>query len=272
MRLRSCPQSQLMRRHSDSRRRATDRGFIWIVLLLGVVSSPRMLHSQYRKWSVTASIGHNRLNLDAVDENNQADAEGWGNQGFPVGQFASLKRSTFYSAGASYRHDREFAVSLTASYWSKTVSSSYDGPGTTLQLDRGVGSTDFVLGIAYYPSARPYFLEWYIQTSLGLAIAHATARAVGSRMQKDGPVLIPVLFVDTDATYAKSKLSAGLSMGADIRMFGGLSLTMAAGYRLAQLGMLEGDITRFGQHTKQPTTIAFDYSGLLASAGLKFEL
>jgi len=231
-----------------------------------------MLHSQYRKWSIAASIGYNRLNLDAVDEKNQADVDGWGNQGIPVGKFASVQRSPFYSAGVRYRYDREVAISLTASYWSKTVSSSYNGPDAALQLDRGVGSTDVVLGIAYYPTARPYFLEWYIQTSLGLVMAHATARAVGSRMQKDGPVLTPVLFVDTDGTSAKSRISAGLSMGADIRLFGGFSLTLAAGYRVAQLGVLESDITRFGQHSKEPTTIEFDYSGVLVSAGLLFEL
>ena len=261
-----------MRHRSESNRRAADRCFIWIVLLLGVASTPQMLHSQHRKWSITASIGYNRLNLDAVDEKNQSDVDGWGNQGIPVGQFASVKRSPFYSAGVRYRYDREIAISLTASYWSKTVSSSYDGPDATLHLDRGVGSTDVVLGIAYYPPARPYFLEWYIQTSLGLAMARASARAVGSRMQKDGFVLTPVLFVDTDGTSAKSKISAGLSMGADIRLIGGLSLTMGAGYRLAQLGILESDITRFGQHSKEPTTIEFDYSGVLVSAGLLFEL
>ena len=261
-----------MRHRSDTSRRAADCGFIWIVLLLGVASTPQMLHSQYRKWSLMAAVGYNRLNLDAVDEKNQADVDGWGNQGIPVGTFASVRRSPFYSAGVSYRYNREFAISLTASYWSKTVSSSYDGPDAELHLDRGVGSTDVVLGIAYYPSVRPYFLEWYIQTNLGLAMARASARAVGSRMQKDGSVLIPVLFVDTEGTSAKSKMSAGLSMGADIRLFSGFSLTMAAGYRFAQLGILESDITRFGQHSKEPTTIEFDYSGVLASAGLLFEL
>ena len=272
MSLRSCPQSQRMRHRSDTSRRAADRGFIWIVLLLGVASTPQMLHSQYRKWSITAAVGYNRLNLDAVDEKNQSDVDGWGNQGIPVGTFASVQRSPFYSAGVRYRYDREIAISLTASYWSKTVSSSYDGPDAVLHLDRGVGSTDVVLGIAYYPSARPYILEWYIQTSLGLAMARASARAAGSRMRKDGSVLIPVLFVDTEGTSAKSKMSVGLSMGADMRLFGGFSLTMAAGYRFAQLGILESDITRFGQLSKEPTTIEFDYSGVQVSAGFLFEL
>jgi hypothetical protein len=257
---------------SDTNRRAARRCSIWIMLLLGVACSPQMLHSQYQKWSIAASIGYNRLNLDAVDEKNQSDVEGWINQGIPVGRFASVKRSPFYSAGVSYRYDREIAISLTASHWSKTVSSSYDGPDAALQLDRGVGSTDVVLGIAYYPPTHPYFFEWYIQTSLGLAMAHASARAIGSSMQKIGSVLTPVRFVDTDGTSAKSKISVGLSMGANIRLFGGFSLTMAAGYRLAQLGILEGDVTRFGQHSNEPTTIEFDYSGVLVSAGLLFEL
>lgn len=252
--------------------RSARGGLIWTILILGVLSFPHPLHGQYRKWSVGASLGYNQLNLDAVDDKNQRDVVGWSGEGLLLGQFSSVKRSPFYSANVGYRYDREFGVSLTGSYWTKTVSSSYNGPDATLQLDRGVGSTDVMLGISYYPSARPFFFEWYVQTSLGLSIAHATARTFGTLMAKNGPVLVPVTFVDSDGTYTKSKASVGILVGADAPLTGNLFLKAEVGYRLAQFGAIDGDVTQMGVHSVQTSTIEFDYSGFQLSAGLRFQL
>ena len=261
-----------MRHLSDTQSRTARGSLIWTILLLGVVSYPHTLHAQYRKWSVGATLGYNRLNLDAVDEKNQSDVEGWAKQGLLLGQLASVKQSPFYSAGVSYRFDRDFGFSFTGSYWSKTVSSSYNGSDATLQLERGVGSTDFVLGISYYPSSRPFFLEWYVQTNLGVSLARATAKAVGTQMVKSGSVLIPVTFIDTDGTYKKLKAIVGVLVGADIPLIGGLSLKAEAGYRFAQFGTMDGDVTQLGQHSVQTSTIEFDYSGFQLSAGFRFQL
>ncbi len=251
--------------------RAARGGLIWTILFLGVVSSPQILHGQYRKWSIGAAVGYNQLNLDAVDEKNQSDVAGWARQGLLLGQLGSVKRSPFYSVGVSYRYDREFGVSLSGSYWTKTVSSSYHGPDAALELDRGVGCTGIVLGISYYPQAQPFFLEWYIQTNLGVSVAHATAKAVGMQMVKSGSELIPVTFVDTDGTYTKSKLTVGALAGVDLPLIGGLSLKAEAGYRVAQFGTIDGDVTQMGQHSVQTSTIEFDYSGFQVSAGFRFQ-
>ena len=272
MRLRSCPQSQQMRHHSDPHSRVTRGGLIWTTLFLGVLSFPHTLHGQYRKWSVEAALGYNQLNLDAVDEKNQSDVEGWAKQGLLLGQLGSVKRSPFYSVGVSYRYDRDFGVSLTGSYWTKTVSSSYNGPDASLQLERGVGSTDVALGISYFPSARPFFLEWYVQTNLGVSFARATAKAIGSLMVKSGSVLVPVTFIDTDGSYTKSKASVGVLIGADMPLIGGLSLKTEAGYRFAQFGTMDGDVTQMGQKSVQTSTIEFDFSGFQVSAGLRFQI
>jgi hypothetical protein len=261
-----------MRHLSDTRPRGARGSLIWTILFLGVISYPHTLHGQYRKWSVGASVGYNLLNLDAVDEKNQSDVQGWSRQGLLVGQLGSVKHSPFYSVCVSYRYDREFGVSLAGSYWTKTVSSSYNGPDASLQLERGVGSTDFVVGISYYPSARPVFLEWYVQTNLGVSLARATAKAVGTQMVKSGSVLIPVTFVDTDGTYKKSKAIVGVLVGADMPLIGALSLKTEAGYRFAQFGTMDGDVTQMGQHSVQTSTIEFDYSGFQVGAGFRFHL
>ena len=245
---------------------------VWIVLTAGIALTPQTLHSQYRKWSIAGSVGYAVLNLDAVDNKNQSDVEGWGRQGFPIGPFASVKRPLFYSAGMVYRVDREFGISLTGSHWSKTVSTSYNDPYSSLLLDRGVASTDIVLAIAYYPSAQPFFLEWYVQANIGLAVARATGKAVGSQTEKISGVATTFQFVDTDGMLKKTRTSAGLSLGANVPLFHGISLNAEAGYRFAQVGSMEGSVTRFGETTAETTTMEFDYSGFLLTAGIRLVL
>ena len=260
-----------MRRLSETLPPAARRRFGCAMLIVGFVASPQLMYGQYRKWSVAAAIGYNQFNLDAVDEKNEADVQGWARQGYLVGPLASVKQAPSVSAGIAYRFDRDFGFSFAASYWSKTVSSSYNSSGAMLQLERGVGSTDVVLGISYYPSARPYFLEWYLQANFGICLARATAKAVGWQMVKTGSVLVPELFVDTDATFTKSKATVGILAGADMPLAGGLSLKAEAGYRFAQFGTMEGDVTQLGQHSTQTSTITFDYSGFQVSAGLRLQ-
>lgn len=261
-----------MKLRSNLHRNAAFHAFAGIVLISGIVLDSQPLYSQYRKWSVAATVGINRLNLSAVDDKNSSDVAGWANQGIPVGDFASVKISPLYSIGARYRSDREFALSLSGTYWNKTVSSSYDGSNAILHLERGVGSTDLMFGVSYYPGAQPHQFEWYIQGNIDLTMARATAKAVGSVGQKPGGTIILVPFIDTDGKYKKSSLSAGLGVGADLQLVGAFSLTGYAGYRFAQLGTMEGDISRFGVHTTESSNTEFDFSGLQISAGIRYDL
>jgi hypothetical protein len=261
-----------MKLPSDMHFRALDSKLIRTILVLGVLSSPHTLYGQYRKFSISAAAGYNLLNLGAVEEKNQSDVAGWAKQGLLLGQFESVKRSPVYSATVSYRLDRELGVSLTGSYWTKTVSASYDGPDASLQLERGVGSTDVVLGISYYPPVRPFFLDWYVQSTVGVSFGRATAKAVGSLMVKDGSVLIPVTFIDSYGSYSKSKAIVGVLVGADISLIGHLSLKTEAGYKFAQFGMMDGDVTQLGVQSVQTSTIEFDYSGFQVTAGFRYQL
>jgi hypothetical protein len=262
-----------MKLRSDEHRHTAIHTLLGILLFSGIALDSQPVYAQYRTWSVAAAVGFNRLNLSAVDRKNSSDVAGWLNlYGITVPNFESVKTSPFYSGSVQYRSDREFAISFSGIYWNKSISSAYDGPDAVLHLDRSVGSADIMFGVAYFPGAQARDFEWYIQGNVDLTMARATIRSVGSSAQKPGGTLILVPFIDTDAKYKKSSMSAGLGVGADIRLSGPFSLTANAGYRFAQLGTMEGDVTQFGVHTTQASTTEFDFSGLQISAGIRFDL
>jgi hypothetical protein len=227
---------------------------------------------QDRSISIVGSAGYGFLGLEAVDEKNASDVVGWANLGIPVNDFASVKQSPFFSGRMTYRYSRDFAVSLYASYFSESVTSSYEGADATLHLDRSVAATDLSLGISYYPALQPYVLEWYVRVNLGVLLARASARALGEAATKPGGVIVMVPLVDSEGKYTKAKTSAGFFVGADVPLSRQLFLTGEAGYRVAHVGQLDGDITRSGVQSTETSSTAFDYSGILFSVGvgLKF--
>ncbi|HTY36823.1 MAG TPA: hypothetical protein VMH23_06915 [Bacteroidota bacterium] len=241
-----------------------------IVFVCALAAFPGISSAQYRVWTVGAFAGYGRLSLDAVDEKNQADVSGWSSQGYSLPPLTSVKDAPLYSFCVSYRYDRDFGLALTGSTWSKTVSSSYNGADAVLSLERGVGCTTVGLGVMYFPAARPFFMEWYVQTDLGICFARATAKASGYVMVKNGSLLYPSPFVETDARYSRSKMSAGVTIGGDAPLAAGFLLHADAGYRFAQVGEMDGDVTQMGQHSVQTSSIDFNFSGLLVSAGIRY--
>jgi opacity protein-like surface antigen len=228
--------------------------------------------AQSRRWSLTGSAGTSFLNLSTVDDDNAADAQGWARQGYPISQFASLKQPLLYSLRLSYRYDREFAASLIVLYSSETVRASYHGSDADLDLSRGISSNDIIVGLAYYPAARPYFLEWYIHATLGLTMARATATAIGVHYVKVAGVPTPQPLIDTDAKFSKTKTSVGAGCGIDIPVVSRVAVNAEALYRFAQFGAMDGTVSRFGEQSDATTSIGFDYSGFLLSAGIRIEL
>jgi hypothetical protein len=213
-------------------------------------------------------VGYAILNLRQVEEDNASDVEGWNALGIPVGALGSVKQSTFFSGRLAYRFGREIAFSFAVHDQSKEVSTSYEGTDATLSLQRGVGSTDALLGVSYYPSAQPFFLEWYIELEVGLIFGRADAHAHGTETIKiDGtPTFMPL--VETDATYKKTRTAVALCVGADVPILRSLFVHIEGAYRFASIGTLDGDIDRSGLHSKQPSITEFDYSGLLISGGV----
>jgi len=269
-----------MRRRSNRLPHSSGTGFLLrkqakillcFMLLAAAGVCPQTVFGQYRKLSVTASVGYSSLNLSEVDDKNRSDAAGWAAQGLPVSQFASLKQSPFYKAGVSYRLEREFGFSLSWSYWRKSVSASYNGPDATLSLERGVGSTDYTLGVSYYPDFQFSFLEWYFRTDIDLEFARATASATEIRTLTIQGTILPTPFVETEALYKKTKTAFGLTLGADVRIVRHVFVKGEATYRFAQLGTMEGTIYEFGVPSVETSLTNFDFSGILLSTGLRIE-
>jgi hypothetical protein len=240
-------------------------------ILLSVVVFHQPIAAQDRTFSLTGSAGYGLLSLGAVDAKNASDVAGWTNLGFPLGSIASVKQSPFLSARMTYRYTRDFAISLYGSYFSKAVSSSYEGSDAVLKIDRSVGATDLCLGIAYYPAAQPFLLEWYLQVNLGVILARGTTRTIGSQAVKSGAVTTMVPFDDSEGIYRKTKTSASFFVGANIPLLRSLFLKGEAGYRLAQVGELDGSVTSFGVQSSMTSTTMFDFSGLLVSVGVGIE-
>jgi hypothetical protein len=103
---------------------------------------------------------------------------------------------------------------------------------------------------------------------MALTLARATAEAHGTEVGKIDGVPYPITTVETAATYRKSKLSLEASLGADVYILRPFFLRIEGGYRFAPMGKMEGDVVRFGQHTSETSSIEFDYSGILLTAGV----
>ena len=227
---------------------------------------------QDRSFSITATAGYGFLSLNAVDAKNASDVEGWGRLGIPVSTFASVKHAPYVSGRITYRSSRDFSFSIYGSYFSNTVSSNHHSQDAVLQLDRSVGATDLTLGISYYPALQPYFMEWYLQAHVGVIFARARARAVGSQASKPAGVIIMIPLVDSEGIYRKTKTSALFFVGADLPLAHPLFFKGEVGYRVAQVGEMNGDIRRFDVQSSESSITVFDFSGILINIGVGFQL
>jgi hypothetical protein len=241
-----------------------------LLLTIGMVQQTML--GQERTFSISGSAGYGLLSLSEVDAKNASDVEGWGNLGIPVSGFASVKKSPFVSGRMTYRFSREIAFSIYGSYFSKSVSSSYEGADAVLHLDRSVGATDISLGVAYYPAVQPYFLQWYLQVNLGIIMARASTKAFGTQNTKPTDVGFASPLVDSEGNYKKTKPAAAFSVGADVPLLLGIFLKGEAGYRSAQVGQLDGDITLSGVHSNEISTTSFNFSSLIISIGVGITL
>jgi opacity protein-like surface antigen len=260
-----------MKRHSRSEgARGYYRRLLLVALAAASIANP--LPAQRHPWSVTGTAGVAALQLDAVDKDNAADAEGWARAGFPVSAFPSLRTAPLYTLRVGYRQDRDLAFSLRAHYSSKTVTASLRSSDGDLDLTRGVRSVDLALGISYYPPLRLSFLEWYCEAAVGVTATTARATAVGTQYVKVGNTPTPAPLVDTDAKFSASKASVGAGLGIDLPLTSRLALRAEAFYRIAQFGRLDGMVRRFNEQADATTTAEFNYSGFLLSAGLRYDL
>lgn len=232
---------------------------------------PLQLRAQEGTWSVSGAVGYGVLSLGDVDSKNSRDVQGYNDQALFVEEMPSLKAAPMYFAKVTYRATREFGFSLSVLYSTKEVSTVYNGSDDYLMLKRGVSSTDVTLGMAYFPSAQPYFLEWYVQGDIGLLLGRANAETFGTHTYKVGgqPDVRPT--IDTKGIYDKSKLDVAVRIGANIPLVRKFFLRPEGGYRLAVLGKLNGTVSRLSGTTSEETSIDFDYSAFFATLGVGIE-
>ncbi|MEX1276193.1 MAG: hypothetical protein WEE20_09680 [Bacteroidota bacterium] len=249
--------------------RALLPAFSVVILLTGLLQP---LPAQEGTWTFSASVGFATLELTAVDEDNRSDVEGFNEVGIPIGAFPLLSGSPFFNAKLHYRLDREFGASLRVQYFSKEVSTRFEHPDEFLHLTRSVGATDVAGALVYYPQLQAYGFEWYIELNIALTFARAQAVANGEKNFKiDGQTSFVKTF-DSDGNYKKSKLGVGIGTGATIPVTGPWFLRGEVSYKFAQMGAMNGTVRRFDSTSPQETTIAFNYSGFLLSAGVGIEL
>lgn len=229
------------------------------------------LAAQEGTWTFSASVGYATLEMTAVDNDNRNDVEGFNDAGIPIGPFPLFKASPFFTGKVHYRLDREFGTSLRVQYFSKEISTRFDHPDEFLQLTRSVGATDIAGALVYYPQFQSYAFEWYIELNIALTFAKARAIANGEKNFKiDGQTNF-VRTLDSDGNYKKNKLGVGIGTGATMGLTGPLFLRGEVSYKFAQLGTMDGTVRRFDSTTPQGTTIEFNFSGFLLSAGVGVE-
>lgn len=240
-----------------------------VVLLLTGFFQP--LAAQEGTWTFSASVGYATLEMTAVDDDNRNDVEGFNDAGIPIGPFPLLNTSPFFTGKVHYRLDREFGASLRVQYFSKEVATLFDHPDEFLHLTRSVGATDIAGALVYYPQFQPYAFEWYIELNIAWTFAQARAIANGEKNFKiDGQTNFVKTF-DSDGNYKKSKLGVGIGTGVTMALTGPLFLRGEVSYKFAQMGTLDGTVRRFDSTTPQGTTIEFNFSGFLLSAGVGVE-
>jgi len=242
--------------------------FLVFLLLTGFFQP---LAAQEGTWTFSASVGYATLEMTAVDDDNRNDVEGFNDAGIPIGPFPLLNAAPFFTGKVHYRLDREFGASLRVQYFSKEISTRFEHPDEFLHLVRSVGATDIAGALVYYPQFQPYAFEWYIELNIALTLAQARATANGEKNFKiDGQTNFVKTF-DSDGNYKKSKLGVGIGTGVTMALTGPLFLRGEVSYKFAQMGTMDGTVRRFDSTTPQGTTIEFNFSGFLLSAGVGVE-
>lgn len=211
------------------------------------------------------------LNMSDVNRDNQSDVEGFNRVGIPLPHFPSFDAAPVYTGTVAYRSAPDFGVAISLTYFEKTIGTNYQSSEEILSLTRTVESTDVMVGFAYYPSWRPYFMEWYADVRMGVTFARARAEAYGAQFVKIGGEPTAQVSIDTKGKYAKSKLTVVLGLGASMNITGPLILKADVGYKFAQLGQIDGEVSRLGVTRTETTNPEFDFSAVTVSAGVGIE-
>jgi hypothetical protein len=225
-------------------------------------------HSQDRTFTVSASAGITHLNLGDIDQDNQNDVNGWNAQGIPIGSFPTLKTSFLYSLKGAYRIDRDIAFTVSVARSTHRVTAEYSAVNQELLLNRSLGFTDYTFGIVYHFPLYYDIIEGYAGGEVGIMNAYAHADAYAARLItiEEQEEVFP--YVDTIGDYNVRKTIFNATLGANVHVIGPAFLRVDALYKFANVGKMDGHVTRIDSEGDETTTIGFDFSGLVLTLGV----
>ena len=264
----SFPQAGLMRRRSDLTTTA------WVLVLLFALK-PLSVSAQEGSWTVSAGGGYAYVFLGQVKGDMDRDVKGYNAVGLLLPPFPSPSSAFALSGKATYRFDREYSWSISLGAVKRTVGTSWEDGTYALSLDRTIGSTTALLGLAYHFPAD-LGGDLYAEVQLGYLFAKATSSANWTKTTKVADstgayVLVKETLDDTRGTFTKSKLIVAAAVGGTLRISGPFFLRGEAVYRFGQMGKIDGSKTQFGQTVDQTTSIEFDFSALVVSVSIGIE-
>lgn len=210
--------------------------------------------------------------MDEVNHTLENTVRFWNTVEFiPIGPFTKISTAPSAAVRASYRYDRDMAVSLSLVLLATSVRNSYRDPSVILEMERSLGAFDLLLGFSYFfPLARR--LEAQLFVDAGALIARADAVTFNSRVEKVGSETETRVYYDTVAEYRKAKVIA--AAGAAVTWSGPAPFFVRADltYRFANVGEMEGTVRRIEESFEGLSQTAFDFSSFSLTVGVGYHL
>ncbi len=210
--------------------------------------------------------------MENVNQTLESTVRFWNQSEFiPIGAFSKFTSAPSFGFRASYRYDRDMAVSLSVFSFSATIRNSYNDPSVKLDMERSVGSVDVMLGFSYFlPLLRQLESQLYVEA--GVIIARADAITFNSRVEKVGADFETVVYFDTDAQYRKTKVIADVGTSLTWNVASPIFLRADILYRFANVGEMKGIVRRVQGTFEDLSQTIFDFSSLSATLGIGYHI
>lgn len=232
--------------------------------------------AQEGSWQFSASGGTALLRMDNANETLNETVERWNTSpslsiNVPVGPFDPITSATQYAGTLLYRLPDGMGLSISGRWWNKPVTNAYEDQTVLLELDRSLRAIQLDIGLVYFFPLLRHRIEPFAAVEIGAIWARALANTYHTKQTKVGSTLQMEVVYDTKAIYRKSRLTVGLSAGATFGLAGPLLLKAEAGYTLAKIGTMEGEVSRVDALITDQSVTDFDFSSLRLLVGMAYE-
>ena len=241
------------------------RPALLIALLL-----PLPAPAQEARFSFGASAGWANLAMRAVRQDNEDDVDGFNVLGFPVAPFPELNPVPFVTARAAYRFSHAGSVFLSVQIFARNLAATTPDGQPHLDLQRGLGATDVMLGAAHHFPLSLGDLDVTAELAVGTTRAWVHAEAFGTEIPL-GKEAEETLRFDSETDYTLSSPFAMAGMAAGLPLPGPFVLNAAARYKTGPITKMAGKTTDLGVTKSLISQVEFDFSGLFLSLGLALE-